>query len=85
MFSCFGINSPFSNGGSKKSRQVYQEPPTITAEDTIINLRSLIEKQEKREQFLELKLTTMAREAKQKLGAGDKKGKSTSKINPVSI
>jgi hypothetical protein len=69
------MNNPFGSG-SKKSRQVYQEPPTITAEETIINLRNLIERQEKREKFLEQKLIIMAREAKEKLGTGDKKGES---------
>lgn len=50
------------------------EPATVSPEDTISNLRSHVEQQEKRERYLELKMATMAKEAKQKLAQGDKKG-----------
>ena len=58
-------------GGPNK---IYSEPATIRPEDIIRKLRDHIDQQEKRELFLEHKVNTMAREAKEKMGKGDKKG-----------
>lgn len=58
-------------GGSNK---IYHEPKTIRPEDVIRKLRDHIDQQEKRELFLEHKLKTMAQEAKEKMGKGDKRG-----------
>jgi len=50
------------------------EPATRSPEETIQDLRNHVERQEKRERYLELKMATMAQEAKEKLASGDKKG-----------
>mmetsp|Transcript_13075 Transcript_13075/g.19244 ORF Transcript_13075/g.19244 Transcript_13075/m.19244 type:complete len:222 (-) Transcript_13075:231-896(-) len=68
MLACFG-GSLFGRGA-----KIYEEPATMTPADTIRNLRFHIQRQEKREQFLEKKLLLLAKEAKEKLNSGDKKG-----------
>ena len=52
----------------------YKEPATINPEDTIKNLREHIDRMEKRERFLEHKFIVLAKEAKERLQKGDKKG-----------
>jgi charged multivesicular body protein 4A/B len=69
MLACFGGGSLFSNRG----RSAYNEPPTVTAAETIMKLREHIDRQEKREAFLEIKMTQLAQEAKERLARGDKK------------
>lgn len=68
MLACFG--GSFFGRGAK----IYEEPATITTADTIRNLRFHVQRQEKREQFLEKKLLVLAKEAKEKLNSGDKRG-----------
>lgn len=70
MLACFGMDSLFGS----KPRQSYKEPATISPEQTIRTLREHIDKMEKRERFLEHKFGVMAKEAKEKLDKGDKKG-----------
>ena len=64
MLACFGL-------GSAKA---FEEPATVTPEETIRNLRNHIERQEKRERCLELKMNALAKEAKEHLAKGDKRG-----------
>lgn len=68
MLACFG-GSFFTNRGGL----AYDEPPTVTAAETIMKLREHISRQEKREEFLETKMAQLAQEAKQRLARGDKK------------
>lgn len=63
MLACFGL-------GSAKA---FEEPATVTPEETIRNLRNHIERQEKRERCLELKMNALAKEAKEHLAKGDKR------------
>mmetsp|Transcript_7127 Transcript_7127/g.10834 ORF Transcript_7127/g.10834 Transcript_7127/m.10834 type:complete len:225 (-) Transcript_7127:49-723(-) len=67
MLACFG-GSLFGKG------RIFDEPKTVTPEDTIKNLRFHIQRQEKRESFLDKKVLLLAQEAKEKLNNGDKKG-----------
>lgn len=66
MLACLGIDF-FGK------RKTYQEPKTIKPEDTIRELRFHIDRQEKRENYLEHKCEQLAKEAKQKLASGDKR------------
>jgi len=68
MLACFG-GSLFGKG------RIFDEPKTVTPEDTIKNLRFHIQRQEKRESFLDKKVLLLAQEAKEKLNNGDKKGR----------
>lgn len=70
MLGCFGMKSLCGGGPNK----IYSEPATIRPDDVIRKLRDHIERQEKRELFLEHKLKMMARDAKEKMGKGDKRG-----------
>mmetsp|Transcript_20420 Transcript_20420/g.28407 ORF Transcript_20420/g.28407 Transcript_20420/m.28407 type:complete len:223 (-) Transcript_20420:169-837(-) len=64
MLACFGLGNP----------KAFEEPATISPEETIRNLRNHIDRQEKREKFIDLKLINLAKEAKAKLAEGDKRG-----------
>ena len=70
MLACFGMDSLFGS----KPRKAYKEPATISPEETIRTLRDHIDKMEKRERFLEHKFGVLAKEAKERLNKGDKKG-----------
>jgi len=67
MLACFGR-------GRRNNSQIFDEPAAILPEDTIRNLRSHIERQEKRELFIEKKMLLLAKEAKERLKKGDKRG-----------
>lgn len=70
MLACFGMDSLFGS----KPRKGYAEPATISPEETIRTLRDHIDRMEKRERFLEHKFGVLAKEAKERLGNGDKRG-----------